>query len=954
MASLTTAHDSAVSSNSTLGFYLTNLNTLPKELVLALPRLISRAGAFAFYNVPDRVDHLFGLRHGGSVIAEATAQGTKGIASAIRANASTTLNATLGGAEATALPIAASRRGMLSYVSFRLQSFGGMFAYLTSKWAILCFTLALILNRTSVYASSRRRVRLPWALRLALRIVPVLLFAHHAVTLLQALRCQTSPNISSTHPRQSKNLAYTGDGGFLYRMSSAFLFFEAEHDSCLAVKMFPSARDPDSMQGSFSLLWPLFKSLCIGHLIETLSCTVQGRTVMTETGLSVFEHSLAFAEAEAIVSSQLGFTRFTLFRSNMTSRELDSSTLSSEALNQSQSFAWMHTTPEILLVALISSMNNLTSHMLAVFDMQSKFRLVNTGFWGLCFMSSIAWGFVRIAQSDEDILLSRFPTVCIVGFVPHLLLAIGIIVCTAIYLVAFTLTVLSPSDDDLVSRSISERALQAHENLQMHTQLTSVSFDMKEDFYTALMKFGFAVLTGASEAVYLNEGHSVNVRSGTWLEDEQLDKFEKARASIGDYFAEDGITGVSAARPSLKGRNWKSGYGIERKTVVANSKYGNLDTRMNGEGVGMRQRTGRMIMTFQFFTAIFWLWWRCVVIVLAKALDASHVERRPGWLKNNGRSRLSGNKSSHGPCATASQTQIQVDAEEVDVESELKRRLQMGGSMWDQDEERRLDETLYALWKKGGWWGERDESGTYETPNVQDDDTTSLTSTTTTDSNVDDWEFASDAEEDDSGTHTPTQRQPYLDSRSPTPDPFSDHTLDSTYLASLLDPKSAKQRQEARMLAHHLTSEHVLTRSQYRNVESLQGTAALSSALRRPASSVKLRPDEEVELLEQLILARRAAARAKRAPAADLSGIADSGIKAEDTIPSSWAEGASGLGSGGPQCVVCQSAPRTILSWPCRCLSLCEECRVSLAKGNFGTCVCCRREVVGFSRLFVP
>jgi len=51
---------------------------------------------------------------------------------------------------------------------------------------------------------------------------------------------------------------------------------------------------------------------------------------------------------------------------------------------------------------------------------------------------------------------------------------------------------------------------------------------------------------------------------------------------------------------------------------------------------------------------------------------------------------------------------------------------------------------------------------------------------------------------------------------------------------------------------------------------------------------------------------------------------------------------------------VCQSAPRTIIVWPCRCLSLCDDCRVSLAMNNFDKCVCCRREVTSFSRIYVP
>ena len=949
MAAFTTSQEAALtSSNSSLGFNLTNFNTLPKELVLALPRLISRAGAFAFYHVPERVDHLLGLGNVGTIVAEAAGGRAKETASAVRANASTTFNSTFGSRpEATGLPSAASRHGFWKYMTFKIQSFGGMFAYLTSKWAILCFAVALILNRTSIYASSRRRNRLPFPVRLALRITPIILFAVHATSLLQAIRCQTSPNISSTHPLQSNNKAYTGEGGFLYRMSSALLFFETEHESCLAVKMFPSAQDSDDMRGSFSLLWPLFKSLCIGHLVETLSCTVQGRTIKTETGLSVFEHSLAFAEAEAIISGQLGFTRFTLFRMTANSSSFENPTPAAEALKQSQSFAWMHTTPEVLLMALISSLNNLTSHLLAVFDKQSKFRLVNTGLWGICFMFSVAWGFVGIAHSGDDGMLTRFPTVCVVGFIPHLLLAVGIMVCGGIYLAAFTLTILSPSLDGL-PRSFSERAIHAHENLQMHTQLTGVPFDMREDFYTALMKFGFAVLTGASEAVYLNEGRSVNVRPATWLEEEQMTKFEKARASIGDYFAEDIIGGVSAAPQGLRGRPWTSGYDMEMKTMASSTKYGTLDTRVNGEGVGLRQRTGRMIMTFQFFTAIFWLSWRWFTVLITRVLDAAGLEQRPELSTRNLRKKSTRKVFSSALQIVPNGKEEPMAAENIDVASEMKEHLQSKCLHWDDAEERKLDTRLYNMWLKGGWWGDRDESTTYVAPSVQEDeDTTSVISTSFTSSEISDWESFSDLDHFSDGARTPTQHRPYPPSRSPSLEPLSDNTLDASNLASLLDPKSADDRQKARILAHHLTSDRVLTRSQYRNIESLQGTALLSSAVQRPTNSEKLFPDQEVELLERFIISRRTAARAKL-----FSSRVDPNNASAATT--SWAEGASGLGAGGPQCVVCQSAPRTILSWPCRCLSLCEECRVSLAKGNFGTCVCCRQDVVGFSRLFVP
>ncbi|MBE7180215.1 MAG: hypothetical protein INR71_03235, partial [Terriglobus roseus] len=53
-------------------------------------------------------------------------------------------------------------------------------------------------------------------------------------------------------------------------------------------------------------------------------------------------------------------------------------------------------------------------------------------------------------------------------------------------------------------------------------------------------------------------------------------------------------------------------------------------------------------------------------------------------------------------------------------------------------------------------------------------------------------------------------------------------------------------------------------------------------------------------------------------------------------------------------CVVCQHHPRTILSWPCGCLSMCDECRIGLATRNYGSCICCRSNVSAFSRIWVP
>jgi hypothetical protein len=53
-------------------------------------------------------------------------------------------------------------------------------------------------------------------------------------------------------------------------------------------------------------------------------------------------------------------------------------------------------------------------------------------------------------------------------------------------------------------------------------------------------------------------------------------------------------------------------------------------------------------------------------------------------------------------------------------------------------------------------------------------------------------------------------------------------------------------------------------------------------------------------------------------------------------------------------CVVCQIEPRSVVLWPCKCFSLCEGCRISLGVRGFGICVCCRAQVEGYSKVYIP
>lgn len=253
---------------------------------------------------------------------------------------------------------------------------------------------------------------------------------------------------------------------------------------------------------------------------------------------------------------------------------------------------------------------------------------------------------------------------------------------------------------------------------------------------------------------------------------------------------------------------------------------------------------------------------------------------------------------------------------------------------WTDANEKELEDRLYRWWLDGGWWGETDDSGNFSPAQEEwDDDATSVISTTTADDDQN-WQFDS-ADED--GDRTPTQRSPLV-SRESTP---SDTTLTISNLAQLLDPKTPEQRAEAESLAVHLSSDKIVTRSRFQEFRQRSRAKVLTSTLRRPPNFVptfpngRLTPEEESQLLEHLIITRRSLAT-------------NSSEKNQST---SWA---SGMDEAGPLCVICQTSTRCIIIWPCRCLSLCNDCRVTLAMNNFEKCVCCRGDVGSFSRIFVP
>lgn len=784
------------------------------------------------------------------------------------------------------------------------------------------------------------------------------------------MRCQTSPDYSLMRygsPGKGITFDNAGGGGFLYSLSSALLPWESDQQSCNAVSMGAPTNASDIPYGSFALLWPVFLRLCLSHFVETLSCALQGRAVVTEAGMSIFEHSLAFAEAESVISQSIGLGIFGLPKQGRDESSLSAAAAAAAAaaseggrpslhvLTRAQVLERMNVTPELLLISLISCCNSLMSNLLDVIGRQSRYRLFHTAFWGLCFMAAMVFGLLGGTPLAHDTGVVRFPTVCIVGFVPHLLILFGILSCVVIYALALIITAFSLPFDTPRPVSLRERLQLAHENMQGANQIRSIRFNRHEDFYTTLLKVGYTALTAASEAVFLNEGGGIVARKMTWLEEDRLAEIEASRGrssaqqSWNSYdTAFRGMENVSFDLPE-RSLEWESGYGREKK--IERPKNGSRSVRSPADpgGVGAFRGATRAYHVLSFFRAIFYLLLQWTAYGVNLLLDRLGIHARPQWLKTTG-SQKKGSRTRNDSTAQPLDFWILTDDGELelpednefDVENEMRKRERINAANWEQTDERRLDEKLYDWWKAGGSWGNQDQSPDYNPPESDDiDDTTSVVSMSTNASESE-WEDESD------GRRTPTQADPFPGSFSREGTPQPDALMDIRSLARLLDPRDRASREEARILAAHLAADRggrILTRRQFqRELERERAQILLSARLPQLAAAQsgndrrKPTPEEESEMLENLILSRRAEASVP-SPASDSQ---------------SWETGASGLGPDGPPCVVCQTSPRSIIAWPCRCLCVCEECRVSLAMNNFGSCVTCRQEVAGFMRLWVP
>ncbi|KAH9827955.1 ASI3 putative integral membrane E3 ubiquitin ligase [Teratosphaeria destructans] len=799
---------------------LSNSSLLPsaKDLLYVVPRLAQRAIGI----VPDAMDLAGKIwQDGGSIVADATGQTTTSMDMTITNTSAMLAQSTVTTLESAMSEVwregaadeGASAFGLVLQGIGRLKNFGGIFSYLTSRWALATFTAAVILNRTQFYASSREHLRLRWHTKLAIYMIPISAFSVQLLYIAQALKCQTSPDfprIRYGDPLKNLAIDFASEGGFLYKIASALVFWQDDTACCAARHMSLSSVDGDrsELRGSLSLLFWFFITLCTGQFFETLCCALGGKQPMPETGMTILEHSLAFAECEAMISSALGFGLFGL-------PKLGNGGEGTATVSRGEIMQRLNVPPEVLLVCIISCFSHLSSAILAITGIRHKVRLLNTGIWALCYMSALLWSFLRIflrpVETITDLGVLRFPTVCIVGFIPHILILVGITICSAIYSLALLVTAFSVPEEISEGMSFRGRLSWAYSNLQANVQFSSASsirIKMSEDFYTTLLKIGFSVLTAASEAVYLNEGSRIQVAKMTWLEQKRIDELagsieQRQIPSVPAELLGEGIArGVSFADYQNTAIS-QSPYARERKSKNAS---GQPDKTQAGElesGLGLTQRRSRMHLTFDFVAGILGLIISVQAQLVLNLLTRIGMVWRPNWLLRAAGIAEGQWQSSSQPVSlhepqgrdfwmVGPNGQLVVPQnDDVDVEAETRRRRTAAGNYTGEDS---LSNQLYGWWQSGGWFGTVDGSGEYVSKEM-DDDLTSVISTST-----DTTDDRSDIDDDDTGRRTPTQEDPHGE-RETTP---ANDSIDVGLLSRLLNPQSAAEREEARLLSYTL------------------------------------------------------------------------------------------------------------------------------------------------------
>ncbi|KAG7660466.1 uncharacterized protein J8A68_006023 [[Candida] subhashii] len=748
---------------------------------------------------------------------------------------------------------------------------GAISTYCCSIYGFSCLIMALILNRTLVMASTNTTHNQQIAINrnrglisaqksafilknlsiisLRIGVVGVLLYSGYNV--LVAL------NLLNHIGLPDKNLKW------LYELlPDKYFAYDVGYYSDTKYMKTPNSQ---VMIGPTSdMYWPVFLNFCLSSFTETLIASIEGKKPYTESGITIFEHSLAFQEFSSNGAFFFGNSKF-----------------------------HKRPTEQVLITTLFSILNHLNIHIGALLS-KNRYRLIPSSIIGIGFLSYYISTF-----SNWRVL--QFPFILILTFTPQVLILIIIAISFAIFIIAIVV-------NGFEIKGLNYGSFFLHESADEESGgfgSLNLSISLNDDFYTALLNMGMLAITSAGKSSYITELSLVTLDDQTWLErsiwqqiKDKLSKDHRSNRDVITYLRENKMSGYCniISKPTQR---LISG-GPESESVGGGGESDEKDASV------WRRRAKYMkemlIDTWQLLYGLI--------------VDWFILEYVPGLFKR---------KVLHQHL-----TSIRFYEEETEEEfarrkaktpqflkKYVKRRIGdpfTGVSSIDKSKKPEIANTDsysikdfqndYVTILSGKQLSEVDNSEDYHEPSYESESES---------------EYESDMEEIHTlgalraarGATTSTD----VSSSAPLP-------IQELFTVEEFNELLTSSSTNLDILQQHMHSDGVMTRSKYR-------------ALRRPLEqNQELSNDESSKLLELIL--------SKRMPREDENSVGDDEFDTHS------------LSSSRLDCVICQVNTREIITWPCKCFAICESCRLSLVSKGIEGCVCCRREVEGVSKVFIP
>ncbi|KAI5957198.1 hypothetical protein KGF54_000126 [Candida jiufengensis] len=378
--------------------------------------------------------------------------------------------------------------------------FGAISKYCCSVYGLSCLVMALVLNRTLVMASTNNIHNQQMAInrqRGGVRHGNGLMNAYKSATILRKLSivsfrigivsmlCLQIYNVLVTLKlNQTLGIIENSNIKWIYNLIPE-RYFSYTAEKFADSKYMKTPKKQVMIGPTSDMYWPIFLTFCASSFVETFIASIQGRKPFTESGITIFEHSLAFQE----------------FSSNA-------------AFFFSNSNNFKRPTEEVLVVALFSILNHLNIHIGAIVN-NNRYRLIPSTVIGIGFLSY----FIN-AISHHKVL--KFPTILIVTFTPQVLILFVILISLSIFLCAiivngFRLQGLNYASFFLHEDHSNEVENEINQEDESDT-FSNFNINLKDDFYTALLNLGVLAITSAGKSSYITELSLVTLDTETWIE----------------------------------------------------------------------------------------------------------------------------------------------------------------------------------------------------------------------------------------------------------------------------------------------------------------------------------------------------------------------------------------------------------------------------------------------------